>query len=209
LETREPDQVSEITNKLKHKISAGHDEISSKLLKETIECIKYPLTHIINRSLLTGIVPNQLKLAKVIPIHKASDPTEFKNYSPISLLPAISNKFERIMYNKVMCFLNSNNILYKHQYGFREKHSTIHPIIHLLNQCALANNSTPKQVFCDLAKAFDVIKTDTLLNKLNYYGIRGVANQWFSSYLVNRQQYVQIGKTRSGVEFINCGVPRS
>jgi hypothetical protein len=122
LETIEPDKVIKITNKLKPNISAGHDEISSQLLKETIEYIKYPLTHIINRSLLTGIVPNQLKLAKVIPIHKASDPTEFKNYRPISRLPVFSIFFERIMYNKVMCFLNSKNILYKHQYGFREKH---------------------------------------------------------------------------------------
>ena len=91
------------------------------------------------------------------------------------------------MYNKVMSFLNSNNILYKHQY------------------------STPKQVtisiFCDLSKAFDVIKTDTLLNKLNYYGIWGVANKWFSSYLVNRKQYIQIGKTESDNEFMYCGVP--
>jgi hypothetical protein len=212
LETIEPDQVLEITNKLKPKLSTGHDEISSKLLQESIEYIKYPLTHIINRSIITGIVPNQLKIAKVIPIHKSADPTELKNYRPISLLPAFSKIFERIMYNKVMSFLNSNNILYKHQYGFREKHSTIHPIIHLLNQCAIANNSTPKQVtlsiFCDLSKAFDVIKTDTLLNKLNYYGIRGVANKWFASYLVNRKQYVQIGKTKSDIEFMNCGVPQ-
>ena len=109
-----------------------------------------------------------------------------------------------------MSFLNENNILYKHQHGFWEKHSTIHPIIHLLNHCALANNSTPKQVtlsiFCDLSKAFDVIKTDTLLNTLNYYDIREIANQWFASFLVNRKQYVQIGKTKSNVEFINCRV---
>ena len=71
---------------------------------------------------------------------------------------------------------------------------------------------TPKQVtlsiFCDPLKTFDFIKTDTLLNKLNYYGIRGVANKWFASYLVNRKQYVQIGKTKSDIEFMNCGVPQ-
>jgi len=76
------------------------------------------------------------------------------------------------MYNKVMYFFNGNNVLYKHQYGLREKPSTNHPVIHLLNQCALANNSTPKQVnlhtFCDITKSFANIKTDTLLNKLNY-----------------------------------------
>ena len=69
-----------------------------------------------------------------------------------------------------------------------------------------ANNSTPKQftlsVFCYLSKPFYVIKIDTLLNKLNYSGIRGVANQWFAIYLANRKQYVQISKTKSDVEFI-------
>ena len=76
LETIEPYQVIEIASKLKPKISSGHDEISSKLLKETIEYIKYPLTHIINRSLLMGIVPNQMKIGEVIPIYKACDPTD-------------------------------------------------------------------------------------------------------------------------------------
>jgi len=148
LETIEPDLVLKITNKWKPKLRAGHDKISTKLLQESIEYIKYPLTHIINRSIITGIVPNRLTIAKVIPIHKSVDPTELKIYWPISLLPAFSKIFERIMYNKIMSFLNSNNILYKHQhqYGFREKHSTIDPTIHLLNQCELANNSTLKQV---------------------------------------------------------------
>ena len=207
-----PEQIVEITKKLKPKLSTGHDDISTKLLKESIECIKYPLTHIINRSLLTGIVPNQLKLAKVIPIYKASDPTEFKNYRPISILPAFSKIFEKVMYRKVTSFLNSNNLLYKHQYGFREKHTTIHPILHLLNQCAVNNNSTTKlftlSIFCDLSKAFDVISPDILLNKLNYYGIRGVANRWFASYLSNRKQFVKFEDIQSDTECINCGVPQ-
>ena len=77
-----------------------------------------------------------MKIAKVIPIHKSSDPSLIKNYRPISLLPAFSKLIEKLMYKKITCFFNSNNIFYKHQYGFREKHSTIHPIIHLLNYCA-------------------------------------------------------------------------
>ena len=109
--------------------------------KKTISEIINPITHIINRSSDSGIVPDQLKIVKVIPIYKASDSSQLQNYRPISLLPAFSKLFERIKYNKVMSFLNSNNILYKHQYGFRSKHSTKNPIIHLINHCAKVNNS--------------------------------------------------------------------
>ncbi len=117
-----------------------------------------------------------------------------KNYRPISLLPAFSKIFEKVMYNKIMSFLTCKNILYKHQYGFRPKHQTIHPILHLLNQCAEANNKYPKQlvasVFCDLSKAFDVITHEILIKKLDHIGIRGIAKDWIQHYLSNRKQYV-------------------
>ena len=162
-----PTDVLNITNKLKPKTSSGADCISTKLLKNIIELIALPLTHIINRTFSTGIFPTALKCAKVVPIFKSGDPCLLNNYRPISLLPSISKIFEKIMYNKIMKFLNSNDILYRHQYGFRQKHSTIHPILHLLNQCAESNNSTPSKLtlatFCDLSKAFDTISTDILL----------------------------------------------
>ena len=129
----------------------------------------------------TGIVPDQLKTAKVIPIYKAS-----------------KRDFQQI--------------LYKHQYGFRPKHSTTHPLIHLLNECALAANSQPKQItisiFCDLSKAFDVISHNILLQKLEFYGIRGVAKEWISNYLSDRNQYVEIENFKSSVCKIKCGVPQ-
>ena len=108
--------IIETVRKLKSKLSSGHDEISTKLLQETLSEIIIPMTHIINRSLDSGIAPDQIK---VIPIYKASDSSQLQNYRPISLLPPFSKLFEIIMYNKVMSFLKSNNILYKHQYGFR------------------------------------------------------------------------------------------
>ena len=204
--------ILEIVHKLKPKTSFGHDEIPTKLIKETIEFILDPLTHIINRSLETGIVPSDLKIAKVIPIYKTSTHNLLKNYRPISLLPAFSKIFEKIMYNKIMSFLNSQNLLYKHQYGFRPKHQTIHPLIHLLNHCAQASNKQPKQltlsIFCDLSKAFDVISHDILLCKLKYYGIRGIANTWISNYLTNRKQYVEFEKHKSDMCNIKCGVPQ-
>ncbi len=95
--------------------------------------------------------------------------------------------------------------------GSDQKHSTIHPILHLLNNCAEDNNTVPKKftlsVFCDLSKAFDVISHKILIKKLNYYGIRGIANEWFADYLTNRVQYVDIEGTSSTFQPIQCGIP--
>ena len=90
-----PSDVVDITKKLKSKVSFGHDCISTKLLKATINEINGPLTHIINKSFETGIVPKDMKIAKVIPIYKSSDQTLIKNYRPISLLPVFSKIIEK------------------------------------------------------------------------------------------------------------------
>ena len=96
IEPVESYQVIEVVKKLKPKNSSGHDEISTKLVNNTISNIILPLTHIINISLQNGIVPDQLKIAKVIPVYKSSDADQIKNYRPISLLPAFSKIFEKL-----------------------------------------------------------------------------------------------------------------
>jgi hypothetical protein len=212
IEPVEPSNLIDIVNKMKPKTSSGHDEISTKMIKQTINHIILPLTHIINKSLTTGIVPKQLKIAKVIPVYKSSNHDQLKNYRPISLLPAFSKIFEKVMFNKIMSYLNSKQIFYEHQYGFRSKHSTIHPILHLLNTCAEVNNRQPKKltmsIFCDLSKAFDVINHDILMHKLEFYGIRGIAKTWLSNYLTERKQYVEIENNKSNMCSIECGVPQ-
>ena len=89
-----------------------------------------------------------------------------------------------------MMFLETNNILYKHQYGFRAKHYTVQPILHLLKYISVANDKITKDltlaVRLDLSKAFDTIY-DILLYKLDCYGIREISNKWFASYLSNRK----------------------
>jgi hypothetical protein len=194
IEPVSPSDVISVANKLKPKLSCGHDNISTKLLKLSIEHIIEPITHVINRSFDTGIVPKQMKIAKVIPIHKSSDQSLLKNYRPISLLPAFSKLIEKLMYNKISSFFTAKNLFYKHQYGFRTNHSTVHPVLHFLNHCAdsISNNSSNLTlvIFCDLSKAFDVLNHDILLRKLNSYGIRGIANQWFENYLTEITQFI-------------------
>jgi len=188
-----PSDVLLIANKLKPKSSYGHDDISTK-------------------SFDTGIVPNEMKIHKVIPIYKSSDPSLLNNYRPVSLLTAFSKLIEKLMFNNLISFFNSNNTRFKDQYGFRSKHSTIHSIIHLLNHCAEVTNQVNHNftlaIFCDLSKAFGVINHDILLYKLNYYGVRGVANQWFQSYFFDRPQFVELEKVHSSLLRIGCGVPQ-
>ena len=108
--------------------------------------------------------------------------------------------------------METNNLFYKHQYGFRPKHSTIHPMLHLLKQIAEENDKPTKDltlsVFIDLSKAFDTINHSILLHKLENLGIRGIANTWFKNYLSNRKQYMELNGIKSSLAKITCGVPQ-
>ena len=126
--------LTEIAGKLKGKNSAGADNISSKLLKIILPTIITPLCHLFNLSLQTGYIPDQLKIAKVIPVYKSSDKHMFTNYRPISLLSSFSKLLEKLIAKQIFAFLNKHKSLYKHQYGFRKAHNTSHPIIHFLDK---------------------------------------------------------------------------
>lgn len=204
--------IMEIVNNIKTKTSLDNNNISTKLLKCSIGQVAKPLSHIINISLSTGTCPDNMKVAKVIPIFKSGDKSEFTNYRPISILPVFSKIMEKIIAKKLVHFLNDTKQLHKHQFGFRAHHSTIHPVIHLLNQIAEHNDKPSKDVtmatFLDLSKAFDTISHSILLKKLYNMGIRGLANSWFDSYLSNRKQYMDINNNKSSHETIKCGVPQ-
>ena len=116
------------------------------------------------------------------------------------------------MYVRLVKFLENSCLIYKHQYGFRKKHSTIHPLIHLLNFISESSNKPSKDftlsIFLDLSKAFDTVNHDILLNKMDKYGIRGNCNLLFKSYLQNRLQYCEINNVKSTLDNITCGVPQ-
>ena len=188
----------------------GHDHIPMHLVKNSFDIISKPLMHLINLSLEKGIFPNNLKTAKIIPIFKAGDVDIFTNYRPISILSSFSKIYEKIMYNRLLDFIERFEILYSLQFGFRTKHSTNHALTHLINKIAtdIDQNKISIGVFLDLSKAFDTLNRDILFSKLENYGIRGVALNWIKSYFQNRKQYVQYHNVTSSHLITQCGVPQ-
>ena len=203
-------EILEIVNNLKDKKSAGHDGIDNYLLKKIITSIVDPLTHLLNFSITSGLVPKNMKIAKVIPIFKKGDKQEVNNYRPISLLTGISKILERIIYTRLINFLQINDIFSNFQFGFRKKHSTSHALLTFIEKVtqAIDNHSHMLGIFLDFSKAFDTIDHKILLKKVYNYGIRGKALEWFRSYLSDRQQYVCVNDAKSNTLNIECGVPQ-
>ena len=206
----DPIEISNILQSMKPKNSSGHDKINTKLLKALKPAVSSPLSIIINQSLQSGHVPTNMKLAKIIPIFKAKSKTDLGNYRPISLLPSTSKILEKVVHCRLYKYCEMNGLLYDNQFGFRPKHSTTDAIAkfyaHLTD--SKENKLSTLAVFLDLSKAFDTIDHNILLDKLKFYGIRGIALEWFRSYLSNRKQYVSYHDTNSECLDVTCGVPQ-
>jgi len=157
-----------------------------------------------------GIVPDQLKIAKVVPIYKKGERHLPGNYRPISLLSIFDKILEKLMYRRLSNFLDQNSILYEYQFGFRKNHSTVQAVMEVLDNIYehCDNHEVTMGIYLDLQKAFDTVNHSILLKKLNMYGVRGIVLKWFTSYLSNRHQYVAMSKYESAFETVNCGVPQ-
>ena len=172
--------------------------------------ISSQLSEIFNIFFSSGVFPSIQKTAKVIPVHKKGSKLDFSNYRPISLLSNIENFLERLMYNRIYKFFSDNNLIYSLQFGFRGKYSTVHALISLTENIRknLDESNIGCGIFVDLQKAFDTVEHDIILSKPEHYGIQGVANEWFKSYLSNRKQYVSTNGYDSTLADVKFGVPQ-
>ena len=130
---------------------------------------------------MNGVFPDILKTANIIPLFKKEDSMLFSNYRPVSLLCTLSKLLEKIMYNKVIDFLKEHDILFKYPFGFRQGYSTYLALTVLVDKLvkSLENGDYVVGVFLDFSKAFDTVDHEILLAKLQCYGLRGIASQWY------------------------------
>ena len=203
-------EVINIVSNFQNKQSFGFDNIPVNIMKSSISYVAEPIAAIINSSLDSGIFPDILKVAKVCPIFKNGDKSDFQNYRPISVLPSFSKIFEKVVQSRLLSYLHLNNILCSNQFGFRKNHSTYMALIELYDKISLAidKNEYSIGIFIDLSKAFDTLDHNILLKKLYHYGIRGKAWDWFNSYLCNRKQCVCLNGIMSDYKLVTHGVPQ-
>jgi len=151
-----------------------------------------------------------MKAAKVCPVFKSADKSEFSNYRPISIQPTFSKIFEKIIAHRITSFIDKHGIINSSQFGFRKNHSTYMAILKLYDTvtAAIDKGEFCMGIFIDLSKAFDTLDHAILLKKLELYGIRGLPNDLFKSYLTNRKQYVTYNSCKSSLQQINLGVPQ-
>ncbi len=127
--------------------------------------------------------PSNSTSLKLYQSSKRNDKINPDNYRPISLLSTINKIMEKIMYKRLITFLNTHNILYNYQFGFREKHSTSLALIEIVDNILkdMEEGKLVAGIFLNLSKAFDTIDHDILLDKLQHYGIREQPHDWFRS----------------------------
>jgi len=195
---------------LKNNKSPGADNIGSKILKDIVCDIIYPLSHIFNLSFVTGVVPHSLKLAKVILVYKRGDRSDPGNYRPIFLLSVFDKILEKLMCKRLCFFLQLHNVLYSYQFGFRKYHSTTFALIDVIDGIYqhLDSDEYTIGIYLDLQKAFDTGNHDVLLYKLNNYGIKKSVYQWFKNYLSDRKQFTSLPGVSSEIGYISIGVPQ-
>ena len=210
LTTTNASVVQLMLSKLCKSKATGLDDISARFLRECCDLIAPSLSIIFNRSIVTGIFPDEWKLSKVFPLFKQGNRSDLDNYRPISVIPIVAKVFERIVYDQLYEYLIENNLLSSRQSGFRSLHSTVTALLEATDSWAydIDAGNVNAVVFLDLKKAFDTVDHSILLSKMEKYGLSGSTLSWFQSYLNQRKQRCFVNGSLSSCCSLSCGIPQ-
>ena len=172
----------------------GHDEISVKMLKLCTPSIWKPLTLILKNCLACGEYPNVSKKSNIVSVHKKGDKKLIKKYRPVSLLPICVKLMEKLMFNSILNFIDTRNMLSAHQSGFRLGDSCVHQLILIVHNIYNAFDANPslevRGAFFGISKAFDKVWHKDLLYKVKCMSMDGNLLKFVESFLSNRYQRV-------------------
>ena len=204
-----PDEINKYIRSVRTK-ACGIDEISPEIVKLSGDVISEPLAYLINLSFKTGVFPDKLKVAKVIPIHKKGNKRMVENKRPISLLNIFCKIYEKAIYNRIYNYIEKHKLITPHQHGFRTNHSTESAIINFINNIynALENRNHYIGICIDFSKAFDCLNHRILIDKLENIGVRGPALALMTDYLLNRKQITYYNNNYSKPSVLHHGTPQ-
>ena len=190
----------------------GLDKITYTIIKKFTPNIKEIYLDLFNQCLKTGIIPDAWKVAEVVAIPKpGKDTTLPENHRPISLTPHSGKIFERIINDRLVQYLESNNIIPQQQAGFRRFRSTTDNLVFLAEKMKNTLRS-PKgymfSAFFDVQKAFDRVWHGKLLDQLKKIGLNGNLYHVIKNFLANRYMCVKVGNQRSALHRIDMGTPQ-
>ena len=142
------------------------------------------LTHILNLSISARMFPSSWKRSKIIPLHKKDDPLNPKNYRPVTIVPILSKILERVVFNQLSSYLNSNHLLHPNHHAYRSGHNTTTALIQMYDGWLKAVEGGPLAGarLLDMSAAFDVVDHDLPLEKLSLYGLDTGSKGWIRSY---------------------------
>ena len=199
-----------VIDKLKICKSPGPDKIYPRILKEVKEAICMPLCAIFNLSLQTGKVVSEWKLANITPLFKKGDKSNPGNYRPISLTSVVCKLMESILRDKIVEFLEKNNIIRDSQHGFRNRHSCLTNLLDFLHDIyeMYEEGRAVDIIYLDFQKAFDKVPHRKLLNKVESHGISGHIHRWILDWLSDHKQRVVFNGKFSHWRNVSSGVPQ-
>ena len=204
------DLVRTYLKRVKPNKAEGPDEVYARILKECEREISVPLAIIFTKSLSDTEIPVDWKRANVVPIFKKGDKCKVENYRPVSLTSLVCKVLESIIKDKMLDFLNENDLIRDTQHGFRKGRSCLTNLLAFFD-VATESFDKGKQLdvsYLDFSKAFDKVPHKRLGLQLNSHGIKGKALNWIESWLSGRQQRVVLNGTKSEWKEVRSGVPQ-
>ena len=203
-------KVLKLLSSLSNSRSTAVDELDNYSVKIAAPVIAGPLHHIITLSIMQHSFPRSWKYAKVLPLHKKLDPLHKQNYRPVAILSPLSKVLEKIVYEQLYSYFTANKILHQNLHGYRSNRSTQTALLQMYDRWvqAASKGQISGAVLLDLSAAFDLVPPDTLIKKLEIYGLDSDFISWIESYLFNRCQAVWVDHVLS--DFLQCdvGVPQ-